>query len=469
MLAAAPAFAHPLASLHQDPIAPVILGVTGILFFAVIGRFTARKLRQPSVLGELIMGVALGNLAYVFGFDLILALREGPAIFELEKQVMAGESLQLACSSVLGDRSAAQILRVLRGPHGSEIFQVAHAVDIFSRYGVIFMLFLVGLDTSVHEMRQVGGNSARVAVIGVAVPFLLGFAAARTLMPDVSLNTDIFIAATLGATSVGITTRVLKDLHREQSREAHVILGAAIMDDVLGLLMLAIVTGIVVSGGVDFINVVSIVVLSVLFIGGVLFLGPYALRFVIRLFCQLDLIEAKMFTSYLFVMILAWLANLVGLATIVGAFTAGLILNDSFFERCGINRQDYGISIKSLIMPLEVILVPIFFILMGIQVKLETFLDTQVLVMAAGLLVAAVVGKLACGLGAARDSNRLAVGLGMMPRGEVGLIFAAIGKSLGVISDALFSAVVLMVIVTTLLAPPLLKLVLERNSAQTAD
>ena len=466
---AAPALAQPLTHHHNDPIAPVILGVTGILFFAIIGRFTARKLRQPSVLGELIMGVVLGNLAYFFGFDLILVLREGPAIFELEKQVIAGDGLGSAAFSTLGAEAAPRILSVLQGPHGSEILQVAHTVDVFSRYGVIFMLFLVGLDTSVSEMRRVGGDSARVAIIGVALPFLLGFAAARAFMPEASLNTDLFIAATLGATSVGITARVLKDLHREQSTEAHVILGAAIMDDVLGLLMLAIVTGIIVSGGVDPVNVTSIIVLSLLFIGGVLYLGPYFLRLVIRLFCQLDLIEAKMFTSYLFVMILAWLANLVGLATIIGAFTAGLILNDTFFERCGIARSDYGVSIKSLIMPLEVILVPIFFILMGIQVKLETFVDPHVLIMAGGLLVAAVVGKLACGLGADRQTNRLAVGLGMMPRGEVGLIFAAIGKSLGVITDALFSAVVLMVIVTTLLAPPLLKLALERIGSQTPD
>jgi Kef-type K+ transport system membrane component KefB len=462
MLAAGPALAHNLPSTHHDPIAPVILGVTGILFFAVIGRFTARKLRLPSVLGELIMGVILGNLAYYFGLDLILVLREGPAIFELEKHVIAGDALNMAAFSTLGADAAPRVLEVLQGRHGSEILQVAHTVDVFSRYGVIFMLFLVGLDTSVDEMRRVGADSARVAVIGVALPFAFGFLAARAFLPEASLNTDLFIAATLGATSVGITARVLQDLHREQSREAHVILGAAIMDDVLGLLMLAVVTGIIVSGGVDVMNVISVVVLSIVFLGGVLFLGPYFLNLVIRLFCQLDLIEAKMFTSYLFVMIIAWLANLVGLATIIGAFAAGLILNDTFFERCGVSRDDYGLSIKNLIMPLEVILVPIFFILMGIQVKLETFVDTQVLILAGGLLLAAVAGKLAAGLGANRNTNRLAVGLGMTPRGEVGLIFAAIGKSLDVITDALFSAVVLMVIVTTLLSPPLLKLVLER-------
>jgi Kef-type K+ transport system membrane component KefB len=208
--------------------------------------------------------------------------------------------------------------------------------------------------------------------------------------------------------------------------------------------------------------VLTIVVLAVLFIAGVLYLGPYFLRLVIRLLCHLDLVEAKMFTSYLFVMVLAWLANLVGLATIIGAFAAGLILNDSFFRYCGIPAEQHRVSIKSLIMPLEVILVPIFFVLMGIQVKLETFICPQVLLMAGGLLVAAIVGKLVAGYGARKGVSRLAVGLGMLPRGEVGLIFVAIGKGLGVINDALFSAVVLMVIVTTLLSPPLLKRVLER-------
>jgi Kef-type K+ transport system membrane component KefB len=456
-----PAAAHPLQSMHTDPIAPVILGVTGILFFAILGRFAARKLGQPSVLGELIMGVVLGNLAYLIGFDLILVLREGAAIFELEKLAITGESLELAAFQTLGSDTAAQVLWVLQGPHGGQILQIAQTVDVFSRYGVIFMLFLVGLDTSVVEMRRVGADSTRVALTGVVMPFLLGFAAAYVLMPDLSLNTDLFIAATLGATSVGITARVLQDLQREQSSEAHIILGAAVMDDMLGLLMLSIVSGIIVSGKVELLNIVVIIVLAVLFIGGVLFLGPYLLRFTIRLLCRLDIVEAKMFTSYLFVMVLAWLANLVGLATIIGAFTAGLILNDTFFKHCRIPREEYNVSIKSLIMPLEVILVPIFFVLMGIQVKIETFFDCQVLIMAGGLLVAAIAGKLACGLVVRQPANRLAIGLGMMPRGEVGLIFAAIGKSLGVINDALFSAVVLTVIVTTLLSPPLLKLALR--------
>jgi Kef-type K+ transport system membrane component KefB len=455
-------------SLHKDPIAPVILGVTGILFFAILGRFAARKLGLPSVLGEVTMGIILGNVAYYLGLDLITVLREGPAIFDLERLAIAGESLDQAAFATLGADSATDVLRILQSPHGGQILQVAQTVDVFSRYGVIFMLFLVGLDTSIDEMRRVGADSMRVAVIGVVVPFVLGFMATRLLMPDLSLNTDLFIAATLGATSVGITARVLKDLRRQQSHEAHIILGAAVIDDILGLLMLAIVSGIVVSGSVELVHVLTTILLAILFLGSALYFGPYLIRFAVRLLCRLDLVEAKMFTSYLFVMVLAWFANLVGLATIVGAFTAGLILSDSYFKFCNLS-DDSHVSIKSLIMPLEVILVPIFFILMGIQVKLEMFFDFHVLMMAAGLLVAAILGKIAAGIGARHARNRIAVGLGMMPRGEVGLIFAAIGKSLGVITDALFSAVVLMVIVTTLLAPPLLKLSMRQGPVQEQE
>jgi Kef-type K+ transport system membrane component KefB len=173
-----------------------------------------------------------------------------------------------------------------------------------------------------------------------------------------------------------------------------------------------------------------------------------------------------MFISFLFVMVLAWMANLAGLATIVGAFTAGLIMQDAYFRHWG-HERDHTICIRDLIMPLEVILVPIFFVLMGIQVKLETFFDTQVLVLSIGLLVSAIIGKLLAGFGASRTNNRWAIGIGMLPRGEVGLIFAAIGKSLNVIDDALFSAIVLMVIITTLLAPPLLKYSLQQTPGET--
>lgn len=172
-----------------------------------------------------------------------------------------------------------------------------------------------------------------------------------------------------------------------------------------------------------------------------------------------------MFVSFLFVMVLAWLANLVGLATIIGAFAAGVILNDGYFRHWG-EGEELRQPIRDLIAPLEAIMAPLFFMLMGIQVKLETFLDTTVLVMASGLLVAAIVGKLVSGIGAHRGVKRWVVGVGILPRGEVGLIFASIGKGLGVIGDALFSAVVLMVVITSVMTPPLLKWVLQRDSKE---
>ena len=446
---------------HSDPIAPVILGVTGILFFALMGRFGARKLGVPSVLGELMMGIVIGNLGYYLHFDLMMVLREGPGIFDTVENLLQGESLELAYANAMGSNGNGIILDLLKGPHGNELLQVAHAVDVFSRYGVIFMLFLVGLETSIDEMKQVGPESARVAIIGVVMPFSLGFLSSHMLIPDINLHTSLFLGAALAATSVGITAMVLRELHQENSSTARIILGAAILDDILGLLMLAIVSGIVVSGSVDLLHISMIILMAAVFLIGAIIIGPYFIRLIVKLFYRLDLIEAKMFVSYMFVMVLAWMANLSGLATIIGAFTAGLILHDTYFDHWD-NDKKCPVCIKSLIMPLEVILVPIFFVLMGVQVKLETFLDPSVIILAVGLLASAILGKLLAGLGASRGHNRMAIGLGMLPRGEVGLVFAAIGRGLGVISDALFSAVVLMVIMTTLMAPPLLKICLKR-------
>jgi len=448
---------------HSDPIAPVILGVTGILFVALIGRFTARKLGFPSVIGELMMGILVGNIAYYYQFDLVTVLREGPAIFETVNNMLHGQELELACLNAVGAEGTWRVLDILRGPHGFELMQIAYAADVFSRYGIIFLLFLVGLDTSIDEMRKVGPNSGRVAIVGVALPFLLGMLASVLLIENVELHTSLFLGATLAATSVGITAMVLQEMNMEHTETARIILGAAVFDDVLGLLMLAIVSGIVVTGSVDLASIAVIVVMATLFLVAAVYLGPFFIRLIVKLFRRLDLVEAKMFVSYLFVMILAWLANLSGLATIIGAFTAGLILHDTYFERWDDDRK-CPITIKDLIMPLEVILVPIFFVLMGLQVKLETFMQPDVMVLAAGLFVAATLGKIASGFVASGVNNRWAIGIGMMPRGEVGLIFVAIGKSLGVVDDALFSAVVLMVILTSLLAPPLLKHSLQRSA-----
>jgi Kef-type K+ transport system membrane component KefB len=179
---------------------------------------------------------------------------------------------------------------------------------------------------------------------------------------------------------------------------------------------------------------------------------------------RFDEMEAKIFISFVFVMTLAWVASLVGLAAIIGAFAAGVLVMDNQFKpwQCDTCRK---YSIKELFAPIEAILVPIFFVLMGIQVKLEAFLDWHVVMLAGALIVAAVAGKLVAGLGVRHKGlHKLAVGIGMMPRGEVGLVFASIGRSLGVVNTEVFSAIVLMVIVTTLATPPILKLLFTHEA-----
>ena len=452
--------------VHGDPIAPVILGVTSILAFAVIGRVAARKLRQPTVLGELLMGILLGNVAWYLDVDLITLLREGSRVFDVVNEALAGASPEQVATAMFGAEKGADLVRIMTGPGGGQLMQVAHAVDVFSRYGVIFMLFMVGLNTDLEDMKSVGFDSIRVAVIGVVMPLLLGYAAVVVLRPEMTFNSSLFIAATLGATSIGISANVLEETGRSNSREGRIILGAAVGDDILGLIILAVVTGIVVSGSVDVPELVSVIVVSVLFIIAAIKLGPAIVKLAAAIMRRLDIVEAKMFTSYLFVMVLAWMANLAGLATIIGAFAAGVVLRDSFFARQANNSGEHVVTIRELIMPLEVILVPIFFILMGIQVKIETFLSWPVVTLAGGLLVAAILGKLASGLGASRPASKLIVAIGMLPRGEVGLVFAAIGRTLGVIDDSIFAAIVLMVFVTTLAAPPWLKAELAREARQ---
>lgn len=448
---------------HSDPIAPVIFGVTLIVVAAFLGRFFARHLGQPSVLGELLMGVLLGNLLYFFHYDLMVVLREGTAAMDIARHALSGASWDEAAILVLGKELGPSFLEIARGPYGNDYYQVAQAVDTFSRYGVIFLLFHVGLDTRLSELKEVGGDSLRVAVIGVAAPFALGFAMAWVLMPEAEHAQHMFLGATLGATSIGITARVLNDINKAATKEAHVILGAAVMDDIMGLIVLAIVSGIVVTGSVEVTEISRTILLSLLFISSVFLLGPNILKLQTRLLSNLDVLEAKLFISFIFVMVLAWLATAVGLATIIGAFAAGVIMHDSYFNAWG-DHHRHKYSIKELFAPIEAILVPVFFVLMGLQVKLETFMHWEVITLAIGLLVVATIGKLVAGFGAGTKLNRAAIGIGMLPRGEVGLVFASIGKSLGVVDSAMFSAIVLMVIITTLITPPILTLSLEKMS-----
>lgn len=450
-------FASTNNSVHVDPVAYVLLGVTTIFFFAIIGRYTARLLHQPSVLGELVMGVLIGNLFYYYGFPLAVLLREGSATFDVVRTMLQGVPLdQAVVSNIPSPNYAQQVVVALSSPHGADFLKISYIVDIFSRYGVIFLLFMVGLESSLEELKHTGRDSFFVAVIGVVAPMILGFSVAYLLLPQDSYQVHLFIAATLSATSIGITARVLAEMKKLRTKEARTILGAAMLDDVLGLIVLAIVSSIVINGAVDFMMVVRIVLSALLFFGGTLFLGPIILRKSIHFFRFLEPWEAKLFICFFFIMTLSWLASSIQLATIIGAFTAGIILHDDYFDTLEQSKKGNR-SIYHLLSPIESILAPMFFIVIGIQVKLECFYHWNVLVLASGLIVAAVLGKLVSGLGSRAKDDWLLIGIGMLPRGEVGLVFASIGRTLGVISDDLFSAIVLMIMVTTFIAPPLLK------------
>jgi Kef-type K+ transport system membrane component KefB len=279
-------------------------------------------------------------------------------------------------------------------------------------------------------------------------------------MPDASPYLHLFLGATLTATSVGITARILKDLGRSDSREAKIILGAAVIDDVLGLIVLAVVTGLITAaaaGSSLSLSVIGVTVAKALgFIAVVLALGarlaPGWFRMAAKLRTPHTLLPASLAVCFL----LAWLAGEMGLAPIVGAFAAGLILEEGHYRDLEARE---GRDLKEQLESVAAFLIPVFFVLMGMRVDLRVFADPAVLGLATVLTVAAIVGKQACALGVVdRGVDRLSVGLGMIPRGEVGLIFAGIGLDLwvdgkAVVDGATYGAVLVMVVVTTLITP----------------
>jgi Kef-type K+ transport system membrane component KefB len=300
-----------------------------------------------------------------------------------------------------------------------------------------------------------------VALIGIVAPFLLGWGAAAWLMPDSPTVAHVFVGATLSATSVGITARVLKDLGVIQSREAQIILGAAVMDDILALVVLAVVSGAVAAattGGphLSLLVVGGIIGRAFLFLGITVGLGRLLSSPIVRLAAWTGQPGILLVFGLALCFILAFVAELIGLAGIIGAFAAGLML-DPFGE--GIRTSSEEESLSGLLHPLSSLFVPLFFVLMGIKVDLGSLASPAILILGAALVLCGIAGKLACALGVIeRRINRLAVAIGMIPRGEVGLIFAGIGSSLTlqgrpVLSQGAFAAIVLMVLVTTLLAP----------------
>ncbi len=416
----------PLAAAGPDPSAEVVLALALIYLMALLFGEVAVRLGQPAVLGELLAGVVLGNLPLI-GIDTFAYITTDPG------------------------------------------------VELLARLGVLILLFEVGVESTVHQMVTVGFNALLVAVLGVVAPFAFGWGVGALLLPGEGPYVHAFLGATLCATSVGITARVLKDLGRSQTREARMILGAAVVDDVLGIVILAVVTGVIAAANtgreMSYGAMALIMAKSVGFLVGAILIGVWLAPRSVRWSARLKSKAAALAVSLTLCFITAYLAQAIGLATIIGAFAAGLVLESSHYRPFTARGQQ---SIEELLHPLLQALVPIFFVLMGMRTDLRAFAEPGVLSLALVLSAVAVAGKLVCGVAAGRSVNRLAVGLGMVPRGEVGLIFANIGLGLvieghRIITHTTYSAVVVMVILTTMLTPPALKWAFGRQGPAPAE
>lgn len=449
---------------HSDPAGPILLSLLLIGGAAVAGGRVAKKLGQPAVLGELVIGVILGNVGYYLHQPVITVLRDDEAMVKIvDRTLSEHKDISVAAAEVLpAGEGRDRLLAVLNSPMATPAVSIHIFVDQLSRLGVIILLFLVGLETSVREMAQVGKTAFNVAVLGVVLPMLLGLGLLWVLQPQAPFRENIFLGAILTATSVGITARVFRDLHQTHRVESKVILGAAVIDDVLGLIILAVVSGLVVTGSLSVASVTAITLKAVLFLAGAIGIGVWITPRIARRLARAETENVKLLFGLGLAFFFAWLANQFGLAPIIGAFAAGLVLEELFLQ------EIKGLTLHELLAPLESLVVPVFFVLMGLQVKLETFSDLRVIVLAVVLTLAAIVGKVAAGWACRKPLDKLSVGIGMMPRGEVGLIFASIGKGLGVVNDAVFSSVVIMVMLTTLLTPPLLKVTLARSDRRRA-
>jgi Kef-type K+ transport system membrane component KefB len=395
---------------------PILAALVLILVGAKLGGALFVRMKQSAVLGELLAGVVIGNLGLV-------------------------------------------------GIHGLDHLRDQEVIEVLAEIGVLFLLFEVGLQSDLARMTAVGASSFVVAVLGVLAPMVLGFGVTLAFFPHHSHLADWFVGATLCATSVGITARVLADLGKVESREGRIILGAAVIDDVLGLMALAVVAGIIQAAdrarGFDALAVLAIVGKSIGFLLAALVIGRWLSARAFRLASRLEGEGLLLATALVFCFGLAWLAGRAGLAPIVGAFAAGLVLDEVHYRDLRA-RDSRHRSIGELLEPLAGFLVPVFFVLMGMRVDLRAFARVDVLAFAAVLTLVAVIGKQACALGVLeKECDRVAVGLGMIPRGEVGLIFAGIGLTLSiagerVVTPEIYSAVVMMVAITTLITPPLL-------------
>ncbi len=422
----------------------VLLSLVIIYLASKLGGELSKAVNLPPVLGELVGGVVVGISAFHF------------LVFP-ESGATAHDSLLMTFLQLIGDLSPEAVTDVFRSQ--------SEAISILAELGVIILLFEIGLESDLRELQKVGYQAAIVAVVGVAAPFALGTIGAMLLFAIPAIPA-IFAGAALTATSIGITSKVLSELGQLKSKEGQIIVGAAVIDDVLGIIVLAVVVGLAKTGTVDVLSVLYLIISATVFLLGSIFLGKFFNKSFVAIAERLQTRGNLVIPALTFAFLMAFLANAIHLEAILGAFAAGLVLDETD-KRKELDQQ---------IMPIADILVPIFFVTVGAKADLgvlNPFIaeNREGLIIASFLILAAILGKVITGWTVVGQSNlnRLAIGIGMIPRGEVGLVFAGIGSASGLLSKPLEAAIIVMVILTTFLAPPLLRWAFHGETNETVS
>jgi len=432
-------------SPHQLEVVETLLQVGRFLVIFIVARAIAElmvRLQLPTILGELVAGVLIG----VSGLHLIVPP-------ETQAQI-SGSLLSLLGS--LADIQPSEVQAVY-----NETFPSLQAV---SQIGLFALLFLTGLESELDELVAVGVQATTVAVAGVVLPFALGTAGLYYIF-HVPLIPAVFAGAAMTATSIGITASVFGELKWLKRTEGQIVIGAAVLDDILGIVILAVVVAIVGGGSFSIGPVIKLGLAAVAFVAGALVLSRKAAPAFDWVVDQLKAPGDVAVASFVVLTLCCFAAQAIGLEAALGAFAAGLILSASK------HTHDIDAAVK----PLVALFATVFFVLIGTGMDLSVLnpfdpANREGLIVAAFLLAVAMAGKVAAGWSyiSSEPTNRLVVGLGMMPRGEVGLIFLGLGSQAGILTPALEAAILLMVIGTTFLAPILLRLVIPPEPAAVA-
>ena len=440
---------HPLLATAESENAPIIL--SGVLLTLVIiylaskvGSEIARRLDLPPVLGELVAGVIVG----------VSALR---LVIFPEGGFTASDSLVMSLLQWLNQLSPEAV--------NSVFAQQSEVISVIAELGVIVLLFEIGLESDIRQLKEVGIQAFVVAFIGVTAPFAAGTLGLMYFF-HVAAIPAIFAGAALTATSIGITSKVLAEIGQLKSKEGQIIVGAAVIDDVLGIIVLAVVASLAKTGEVDITNVAILLVSAIAFLFGSILLGGFFNKSFVALVSKLKTRGNIVIPAFIFAYIMAFIGNAIHLEAILGAFAAGLVLDET----------DARNELDELIKPVADLLVPVFFVTVGARADLSV-LNPMIpenrsgLLIAVFLLAVAIIGKVITGwvVFGIPDINRLAIGVGMVPRGEVGLVFAGIGTASGAIDKPLEVAIIIMVIMTTFLAPPFLRIAFGKTEEPPAN